>query len=89
MSTQFDVRLFIAEDAEAVSGIARQVRDMLDQALPDRYLLQIIDVVSNPERAEREQVLMTPTLVLRYGHEECRMIGDPTNLAKLRALLPS
>lgn len=89
MSTEFDVRLFITEDAEAVSGIARQVRDILDQALRDRYLLQIIDVVSNPERAEREQVLMTPTLVLRYDHEERRMIGDPTNLAKLRALLPS
>ena len=48
---------------------------------------EIIDVLEQPEAAEREHVLATPTLIKHSPGEERRVIGDLGDLEQVRRWL--
>jgi circadian clock protein KaiB len=62
-ATKFKFRLFVAGDtlnsAQAISNL-----DALCVAfLPNRYEVEVIDVLNEPKRAIADGILMTPTLI--------------------------
>ena len=48
---------------------------MAEQARP-RWQIEIVDVVANPEQAERAGILATPTLSFEHPERPRRIIGD-------------
>lgn len=50
-------------------------------------MIDVVDVVENPERAEIEGILATPTLVRDTPPPRRRVVGDLADLGVVRAAL--
>ncbi|MGC9358161.1 MAG: circadian clock KaiB family protein [Anaerolineae bacterium] len=60
------------------------LRRICEQRLgDDRCLVEIIDVLEFPDRAEREQIMATPTLIRRRPSPARRIIGDLTDMDRV------
>lgn len=53
------------------------------QELEGRYELEIVDVLENPQRAEDEKILATPTLIKQLPPPLRRVIGDLSDKDKV------
>ena len=76
---QFQFTLYVAGDSPRSQQAAANLRRLGDERLGGDYVLQIIDVMSEPERAERERILTTPTLVKEAPGPARRVTGDLSN----------
>jgi circadian clock protein KaiB len=59
------------------------LRRVCDKDLPGQYELQVIDVLKNPELAEKDKVLATPTLIKQLPPPLRRVIGDLSDSEKI------
>lgn len=59
------------------------LRRICEQELAGRYELQIIDVLENPQLAEDEKILATPTLIKQLPPPLRRVIGDLSDTDKV------
>mgnify|MGYP006300948125 CR=1 FL=1 len=48
---------------------------------------EIIDVLEDPDRAEKDKILATPTLIRRQPFPERRIIGDLRNVKRVMRIL--
>ena len=53
------------------------------QELDGKYELEIVDVLENPQRAEDEKILATPTLIKQLPPPLRRVIGDLSDKEKV------
>jgi len=83
MEIKFQMRLFIAGRTARSERCIANLKSICEQALPGRYQLEVIDVLENPQLAERERVLATPTLVKDVPPPTRRIIGDMTDAAQV------
>ena len=51
--------------------------------LPDRYTLEVIDLLQHPQLAEGDQILAIPTLVRKVPEPIRKIIGDLSNEEKV------
>jgi circadian clock protein KaiB len=58
--------------ARAVENVKR----LCEEHLPGRYDLEVVDVYQQPELAEDDRILATPTLVRRLPLPLRRLVGD-------------
>lgn len=76
MNDCVNIRLFIAGETSRSQEALANFRQIMER-LPDRMIqLEVIDVLEQPERAEQESILATPTLVRGFPLPERRIIGD-------------
>ena len=61
----------------------RNLRRICDEELKGRYELEIIDVHEQPEAAENDRILATPTLVKLLPPPLRRVIGDLSDKDKV------
>lgn len=59
------------------------LRRICEEDLHGQYELQIIDVIENPQLAEDEKILATPTLIKRLPLPLRRVIGDLSDKDKV------
>jgi circadian clock protein KaiB len=59
------------------------LRRICEQDLGGEYELQIIDVLEDPDAAEQDKVLATPTLIKQLPPPLRRVIGDLSNKDKV------
>ena len=75
--TGFRLRLFVAGRTPRAETAVDNLRELCERQLGDgSYKLEIIDVLENPELAEEERILMTPTLVKSVPLPVRRIVGD-------------
>ncbi|MFO8032110.1 MAG: circadian clock KaiB family protein [Desulfohalobiaceae bacterium] len=67
--------LYIAGHTSRSKQAARNIQDFCEQFFPGDYDLNLIDVLEDPERAEEEKIIATPTLVQRAPIAGRRIIG--------------
>jgi circadian clock protein KaiB len=83
----FRFRLYVAGDAvNSVEALAN-LNALCGEHLPQEHEIELIDVFKEPERALKDGIYMTPTLVKLTPPPVCRIVGtlgDP--LIVLRAL---
>ena len=53
------------------------------EALGDGYDLEVVDVLEQPQRAERDRILVTPTLVRQAPPPPRRVLGDLSDAARV------
>lgn len=63
----------------AIENLAR----ICQEELEGRYELEIVDVLENPQRAEDERILATPTLIKQLPPPLRRVIGDLSDKDKV------
>ena len=59
------------------------LRRLCEEELNGQYELEIIDVLENPQLAEDEKILATPTLIKRLPPPLRRVIGDLSDKEKV------
>ncbi len=80
---KFLLRLYITGNSvlsqQAIANIYRICRDELN----NQYNVEIIDVLEQPQRAEAEKIMVTPTLIKQLPPPLQRIIGDMSNTEKV------
>ena len=81
------LRLFVAGHSMNTQRILENLHQLLERSLGYPYTMKVIDVLTNPELAEIDQVSATPTLVKVWPQPIRRIVGDIDNVDKLLQML--
>ncbi len=60
---------------------------LLDKEIKGKYSLEVINVLDDPQRAQEDNILATPTLVRASPLPEKRVVGDLSDKDKLLSAL--
>ena len=81
--TKILLRLYVTGNSirsqQAIANLYRICRE----ELKDQYNVEIIDVLEQPQRAEDEKIMVTPTLIKQLPPPLQRIIGDMSNTEKV------
>jgi len=81
--TQARLRLYVAgETARSKQAIAN-LRKICEIELEGQCEIEIVDVLDNPDLAEKEKILATPTLIKLLPPPLRRIIGDLSQIEKV------
>jgi circadian clock protein KaiB len=77
------LRLYITGNSirsqQAIANVCRICRE----ELKNQYNVEIIDVLEQPQMAEEEKIMVTPTLIKQLPPPLQRIIGDMSNAQKV------
>lgn len=73
---QYILKLFVTGSTSNSTRAIANLKDILAVELKGMYTLQIVDVLKNPQLAEDEKILATPTLSRILPPPIRRIIGD-------------
>ncbi|EWM19151.1 circadian clock KaiB family protein [Kutzneria sp. 744] len=74
--TTYSFRLYVAGQTERSQAAQVNLRMLCDSRLPGRYQIDVVDVTDQPDLAEEERVLATPTVIRMAPLPRRRVIGD-------------
>lgn len=75
----WELTLYVAgQTPKSITALANLKR-LCEQHLPGKYRLEIIDLMENPSRAQRDQILAIPTLIRKVPQPIRKVIGDLSN----------
>jgi circadian clock protein KaiB len=77
------LRLYVAGDSPRAQHAIRSLSRLDATTLAGRYALEVVDVLEQPERAETDHVLATPTLLRVSPAPTRRILGDLGDLERL------
>lgn len=76
MCKPYRLKLYVTGDTPRSQRAIANLYRLCEQELPGQYQITIIDVLQNPQAAESEHILVTPTLIKEFPHPAQRIIGD-------------
>ncbi|MDL2362996.1 MAG: circadian clock KaiB family protein [Patescibacteria group bacterium] len=76
---EFELRLYIAGETQRSKTALENLKRYCEENVKDRYSIEIIDLLANPQLAEGDQILAVPTLVRRVPVPIRKIIGDLSN----------
>ncbi|MBA3829607.1 MAG: circadian clock protein KaiB [Taibaiella sp.] len=86
MSTEeelYELRLYIAgKTAKSVAALTN-LKGYCEEHLKGKYVIEVIDLLVNPQLAEGDQILAIPTLVKKVPEPIRKIIGDLSNEEKV------
>ena len=77
------LRLYVSGTSPRAQVAIANLRRICEQELHGQYELEIIDVLQNPQVAEDEKILATPTLIKQLPPPLRRVIGDLSDKDKV------
>ena len=81
------LRLYIVEGTfHSVNAVAN-LHALCEKYLPNRFRLEIIDVIDHPRQIIRDRILATPTLIKLSPSPKRTIIGDLSDERKVLAAL--
>ena len=83
----FRFRLYVAGDAPNSIKARSNLDQICKEYLQDRYQIELIDVLQNPERALEDGILVTPTLVKVGPGPSSTMIGNLSETPRVLSAL--
>ncbi|MBL8173392.1 MAG: circadian clock KaiB family protein [Bryobacterales bacterium] len=87
MMAQATLRLFVTGGTPLSAAAVARLRELEQQLPPDYLSAEIIDVLQNPDFAEADRVLATPTLIRLSPLPMIRLVGDLESVDRLMQLL--
>ena len=83
----FMFRLYVTGDAPNSLQAIANLTELCETHLPDRYDIEIIDVLRDPKRALTEAVYLTPTLVTDCPYPGHRIVGTLSHTEPILQIL--
>lgn len=77
------LRFYFAEESPALKKSIAELRRILKDNFGSDYELTLVDVLKNPQMAEKDKILATPTLLRLLPPPARKIIGDLTNKEKV------
>jgi circadian clock protein KaiB len=86
-SSAQNLKLYISGNTSRSSFSLHQLKAVCEQYLPGQYVLEVIDIHQNRSAARDDRIVAVPTLVKLDPHFTRRLIGDLSDVAKLKLFL--
>jgi len=77
------LRLYVTGKTSKAEVAIANLRRICEQELQGKYQLEVIDVLEQPQMAEDEKILATPTLIKQLPPPLRRVIGDLSDTGKV------
>jgi circadian clock protein KaiB len=71
----FRFRLFVSGDTQNSISAVVNLTKICEAYVPDRYEIEVVDVLRDPKRALAEGIFMTPTLVKLVPQPSQKIVG--------------
>lgn len=81
--TNYILKLYVSGSSPRAQAAIANLKRICEQDLAGRYTLEIVDVLQDPDAAERDRILATPTLVKQLPPPLRRVIGDLSDKDKV------
>ncbi len=81
--SQYLLKLYIMGDSSKSQRAIANIFRICREELSGLYTVEIIDVLEQPQLAEQDKILVTPTLVKQLPPPLQRIIGDMSNTQKV------
>jgi circadian clock protein KaiB len=75
--------LYVAGSSPRAQTAIANLRRICEEELKSEYQLEIIDVIEQPQAAEDDKILATPTLIKQLPPPLRRVIGDLSDKEKV------
>jgi circadian clock protein KaiB len=82
-SERFVLRLYIAGQTPRCVRAFSNLKEICEEHLANRYRIEIIDLLQNPQLARGDQILAIPTLVRQLPEPVKKIIGDLSNTERV------
>ena len=79
----WDFVLYVAGESVRGRVALQNLREVCEEFLPGRHTIEVVDLGAHPDRAARDQIVASPTLVRRQPPPRRTLIGDLSNRARL------
>jgi circadian clock protein KaiB len=74
--TEYSFRLYVAGRTVRSEAARTNLRSLCESHLAGRYEIEVIDAVEQPDLADEDRILATPTVVRLAPLPQLRVIGD-------------
>jgi circadian clock protein KaiB len=81
------LRLFVTGSSQRSLRAIEAVQGMCKELLLDSVRVEIVDVLKQPDEAETDKILATPTLIRQIPGPPRRLVGDLCEPARVIELL--
>ena len=81
--SKYILTLYVTGNSPRTKIAIDNLNRICSQDLSGKYELEIVDVLENPQRAEDERILATPTLIKQLPPPLRRVIGDLSDKDKV------
>jgi len=72
----WELRLYVAGQTPRSRSAFSNLKKICEDHLPERYSIEVIDLLEQPELSSGDQILAIPTLVRRLPKPMRKIIGD-------------
>jgi circadian clock protein KaiB len=79
----FVLRLYVAGQTSRCVRAFSNLKRICEEHLANRYRIEIIDLLQDPQLARGDQILAVPTLVRRLPQPIKKIIGDLSNTERV------
>jgi len=83
MTKKYILKLYIMGQTANSQTAIKNLNDILEKEFKDLYILEVIDVLKNPQAASEDKILATPTLIKVSSVPARRIIGDLSDREKV------
>jgi circadian clock protein KaiB len=80
---KWELRLYVAGNTPKSITALTNLKRYCEQHLKGQYVIEVIDLLVNPQLAEGDQILAIPTLVRKVPVPIRKIIGDLSNEEKV------
>jgi circadian clock protein KaiB len=80
---RWNLRLYVAGMTPTARRALDNLKKVCEEHLADRYCIEVIDLVEQPQLAEGDQIFAVPTLVRKLPEPVRKIIGDLSATEKL------
>jgi circadian clock protein KaiB len=80
---RWELRLYVAGNTPKSMTALANLKKYCEQHLPDKYSLEVIDLLVQPQLAAGDQIFAIPTLVRKVPVPIRKIIGDLSNEEKV------
>src|SRR5215218_9905926 len=83
ISYKYELRLYVAGNTPKSVAALNNLKKYCEEHLQNRYKIEVIDLLVQPQLAQGDQILAIPTLVRKVPVPIRKIIGDLSNEEKV------
>ena len=76
---RWELRLYVAGQTPKSVAAFANLKRLCEEHLPGRYMIEVIDLMQQPQLAAGDQIVAIPTLVRKLPEPLRRIVGDLSN----------
>jgi len=80
---KYELRLYVAGKTTKSVTALQNLKKYCEEHLKDQYVIEVIDLLVQPQLAEGDQIFAIPTLVRKVPEPIRKIIGDLSNEEKV------